>query len=256
MSSRRLIPCSSGRPRCPRSSAGAAARPRRRRPGSGAGARPGSRSSGRRTDCAGATERCTTGCRSSSSSASTISSTVETVRECSSAIVAHSESSLHERKISASDLHARLRERHLEVLRRACGRTASRGRDCAARRGRPLRTRCRSRTTPEAGTGSASTRTPTGSRAATRHSPPPSGRRARTRADIEQCQLVDRREGAEERRRTAGRRRATGTRAASVRRARRGAAHSRARPASGNAASSVAASADSRLPARGPAART
>ena len=58
----------------------------------------------------------------------------------------------------------------------------------------------RSRTRPAAGSGSASRRTPRGSRAAPASSPvaAASGREAGPRADLEQRQLVDRREAAEE----------------------------------------------------------
>ena len=82
----------------------------------------------------------------------------------------------HERDVGLGDLEARLRERHLEVLderaeERPLARRAAAARRAARPRARTRGTPSRSRTRPAAGSGSASRRTPTGSRAAPRARP-------------------------------------------------------------------------------------
>ena len=153
-------------------------------------------------------ERCTTGWRSSSSRASTIVSTASTVRRCSA-----DERAQNRSRIDCLAARARRRTRRSRSStwrassrgsRRARGRTATRrraagARRAARRRGRTRGTPRRSRTTPGAGSGSASRRRPRGSRGAPPARPLLRPRAAtRPGADLEQRELVDRREGAEE----------------------------------------------------------
>ena len=137
--------CSAARLRSRRSSAAAAGGPPRRR-------RASARSSSTWIAFIGSTyglrsriERCTTGCRSSSSSASTIASTASTVRACSAGERVPEALRLgavrDEREVRRGDLEARLRERHLEVLDECPEERPLARRAGAARRAARLRAR-------------------------------------------------------------------------------------------------------------------
>ena len=104
--------------RCRRSSGAAAAARLRRRRGSGRAARPGRRSSDRRTGSAGAPSAAAAGGGRAAPSDSVIASTAATVRACSASASANSAAVAvgNEAQVLARDAHARLGQRHLEVL--------------------------------------------------------------------------------------------------------------------------------------------
>ena len=140
--------------------------------------RPARRSSDRRTGCAGRSSGAARAAARAGGRRPSPRARRRRCASCSASIVSNSAVFADERQIAARDREARLRERHLEVVDRSCGRTAGARRGRGGCRRRLPRTRRRSRTTPAAARGSASRRRPTGSRAAMRGSPLSSGRRA------------------------------------------------------------------------------
>ena len=144
--------------------------------GSGGGARPGSRSSGRRRDCGAGSSA---GRRGGGRAAPAPRRSPARPRPCARARrrSARRGARLDQLEVAGGDVQARLRERHLEVLdQRAEERPPAVEAAQLARRRRAAKP-SRSRTRRAGGSGSASRRRPRGSPGASQESPP-SGRRA------------------------------------------------------------------------------
>ena len=218
--SQKLSPCCGARRRCPRSSGAAARRPPRRRRGSGAAASTWIAFIGSTYGLRSRTERCSTGWRSSSSRRlDDLEHGGDDARVLGGDRLPEARV-VDELEVLDRDLDARLRERHLEVLdERAEERPVAvepaqlveirlGERAAAAVPRRQQAAVLRPREHPR-------------DRAQRREVAGALGPARGARADLEQRELVHRRERAEERRRSARRRRARGTRRATARRARR-----------------------------------
>src|SRR5581483_7056328 len=153
-------------PQCPRSSAGAAAAPSRRRSDDAGGARFAGHSSGRRRGSAG---RSSGGASAGARGGVRRRSPRARPRRRARARPRSARRGPDRRRVGDSRARSRgsTSRASSRGCRSRCARTAAARRGCAARPGRPSRTPFLHRTTPAAARGSASTRTPTESRAAT-----------------------------------------------------------------------------------------